>query len=87
MRAEAKGLLTEARSAEFLAVLREMSIVVDHATTAHASSETLQLARRFSLSSYDAAYLELALREGLPMATLDAQLRGAASAAGVAVAH
>ena len=40
-------------------------------------------AKRFDLSFYDAAYLELALREGLPLATLDCQLQNAASAANV----
>jgi predicted nucleic acid-binding protein len=43
----------------------------------------LQLARRYRLSSYDASYLELAMREAVPMATLDEDLRRAASKAGV----
>lgn len=46
-------------------------------------SDTLQLARRYKLSAYDAAYLELALRTGLPLATLDADLTKASEAAGV----
>ena len=41
------------------------------------------LARNHRLSVYDAAYLELALREGIPLATLDAGLRRAAAAEGV----
>ncbi|MEK7753053.1 MAG: type II toxin-antitoxin system VapC family toxin, partial [Acidobacteriota bacterium] len=44
---------------------------------------TLSLARRYALSAYDAAYLELALREGLPLATLDSALRKAARKTGV----
>ena len=44
---------------------------------------TLSLAREHGLSAYDAAYLELALRQGLPLATLDAGLRKAAARAGV----
>lgn len=47
--------------------------------------EMLALALRFGLSSYDAAYLELALRRQLPIATQDADLRAAAQAAGVGV--
>lgn len=43
----------------------------------------LTLARTHNLSSYDAAYLELALREGLPLATLDQQLKQAALNIGV----
>jgi predicted nucleic acid-binding protein len=41
------------------------------------------LARTHHLSAYDAAYLELAIREGLPLATLDDDLRRAAARAGV----
>ena len=43
----------------------------------------LSLARAHGLSSYDAAYLELALRRGLALATLDKKLKAAASAVGV----
>ena len=42
------------------------------------------LARAHNLSAYDAAYLELALRRGLKLATLDKKLKAAAAAAGVA---
>jgi predicted nucleic acid-binding protein len=46
-------------------------------------SNTLQLAERYALTSYDACYLELALRKALPLATLDAALQTAAKAVGV----
>jgi len=82
-RAEAKALVTEARSGAFLAMLAGVDIEVDTATFAHALSGTLQLARRFSLSAYDASYLELALRLGIPLATLDGDLHKAAQKAGV----
>ncbi len=82
-RAEAKGLVTEARSEAFLEMLQGIDIEVDKATFLHALSDTLQLARRFRLSAYDASYLELALREGLPLATLDEDLQKAAKKAGV----
>jgi predicted nucleic acid-binding protein len=49
-------------------------------------SEVLGLVLRFGLSSYDAVYLELALRLQLPIATTDGPLRDAALAAGVGVA-
>ena len=45
----------------------------------------MTLAERFALSAYDAAYLELAHRHGLPLATLDQELRAAATDLGVAV--
>jgi predicted nucleic acid-binding protein len=60
-----------------------VDIEVDAATFAHALSGTVQLARRYKLSSYDASYLELALRSGLPLATLDEDLQKAAKKAGV----
>jgi predicted nucleic acid-binding protein len=82
-RAEAKELVTEARSEAFLEMLQGVDIVVDTATFSHALSDTLQLARRYRLSAYDASYLELALREGLPLATLDEDLQKATKKAGV----
>jgi len=77
VKAQSKGLVTEARSSAFIGLLEEMFITVDASTAGRALGDTLQLARRFRLPSYDAAYLELALREGLPLATLDAALRDA----------
>lgn len=82
-KAEAKALVTEARSRAFLEMLEEIEIEVDAATFAHALSDTLQLVRRYKLSAYDASYLELALRTGLPLATLDEDLQKAAKKAGV----
>ena len=82
-RAEAKGLVTEARSEAFLEVLEGVDIEADAATFSHALSHTLQLARRYKLSTYDASYLELSMRLGLPLATLDGDLQNAAKKAGV----
>jgi predicted nucleic acid-binding protein len=82
-RAEAKYGLTEARSMEFVHLLQQMQIQIDTETCAHAMGDTLQLARRYNLSAYDASYLELALREGLALATLDEELLKAAKKAGV----
>lgn len=77
VKAQAKALVTEARATVFIGLLNDMCIRVDPRTTERALGDTLQLARRFKLSSYDASYLELALREGLPLASLDAALREA----------
>jgi prevent-host-death family protein len=77
VKAQAKGLVSEARATAFIGLLQEMAIEIDTHTAARALGDTLQLARRFTLSAYYAAYLELALREGLPLATLDADLRKA----------
>lgn len=82
-RAEAKGFVTEARSDAFLEMLEGVDIDVDSATFVQSFSDTLHLARRYKLSSYDASYLELALRLGMPLATLDDDLQKAAKKAGV----
>ena len=82
-RAEAAGLVSEARSQTFIGMLGKLELSVDPATPAQALGATLQLARRYSLSAYDAAYLELALRTGLPLATLDQKLTKALRKAGV----
>ena len=66
-----------------LADLALLDIVADGETERHAWKATLQLATRHRLSVYDASYLELARRRGLPLASLDGPLRSAASAEGV----
>jgi Rhodopirellula transposase DDE domain len=51
-----------------------LDITIDQRTDLHAGSETLDIADRFQLTLYDAAYLELAQRRSLPLATLAAAL-------------
>lgn len=65
-----------------LSDLGQLDIVSDPDTDSHAWAETLQLADRFRLTLYDAAYMELAQRRHLPLATLDRELRMAAKALG-----
>ena len=60
-----------------------LDITTDDQTGVQAWGETLNMADRFQLTVYDAAYLELAERRTLPLATLDAELRAAAKALGV----
>jgi predicted nucleic acid-binding protein len=62
-----------------------LDITTDAYTDPHAWAETLLLADRFGLTVYDAAYLELAHRRALPLATLDEALGAAASALGLDV--
>jgi predicted nucleic acid-binding protein len=66
-----------------LADLALLPISVDPETDRQAWSATLRLAERHKLTTYDAAYLELAKRRGLPLATLDAELQDAARAEGL----
>jgi predicted nucleic acid-binding protein len=86
LKAESSRAVDEARSTAFVALLNTLPVSVDDHTAARALSDCLQLARRYKLSSYDASYLELALREGLPLATLDGDLRKAMVRAGVPLA-
>ena len=80
---EGKGIVSEAESQRFTTLLGQLDIATDVETMLHALDDTLNLARRYRLSAYDAAYLELALRMGLPLATLDADLAKAAATAGL----
>ena len=82
---ESRGIVTEADSQHYIALLGRLNITIDQASADHALGGTLNLARRYKLSAYDAAYLELSLRLGLPLATLDSDLTKAATAAGVPI--
>ncbi len=69
----------------FLQQLSVLPIYVEHHTHAHCFSSILALSRSHGLSSYDAAYLDLAIRKGLPIATLDKKLQAAANQAKVKI--
>lgn len=83
LKAERRGRLAPIKTTFILGLLREMPIVIDDETDRRAFLETLQLARIHNLSAYDAAYLELALRKALPLATFDRALARAARSNGV----
>ena len=76
--AERRKRLSEADSARFLTLLNALPIQVEQETPERMTREILFLARELKLSTYDASYLDLAMREGLPLATLDKALRKAA---------
>ena len=82
---ERRKRTTQANTVTWLGFLSSLPIEVDEETKAHAFGDTISLARDHSLSVYDAAYLELAMRRGLPLATLDDKLKAAAQAAGVPI--
>jgi predicted nucleic acid-binding protein len=63
-----------------LAQLLKLTITTDRQTADEAWGISLDLADRFRLTLYDACYLELAQRRGVPLATLDKDLRKAAKA-------
>lgn len=83
--AERRGRLDAAASARFMELVLALPIVVDPVSRSPALSRAYTLAKARGLSAYDAAYLEMALRHGIPLATLGARLRKAADAEGVRV--
>jgi predicted nucleic acid-binding protein len=72
-------------AAQFAASLAALPIAVDEAMLNCVFNEILAIARGQNLSVYDASYLELATRSGLPLASLDNKLRAAADALGVRI--
>jgi len=80
--AKRKGRIDQAGIEKFLSTLDIYDIEVDGETMNVAWAKTLSLAEGFGLTAYDAAYLELALRKGLPLASLDEPLRRAVRQAG-----
>jgi predicted nucleic acid-binding protein len=80
---ERRGRIAQSESVRFLTVLRSMPITVDEETTLRAWMDILPLARQLNLSAYDASYLDLAIRRGLPLATADRRMREAATLLGL----
>jgi predicted nucleic acid-binding protein len=85
MRRKPQARITASKRAEFLAIMADTTIYLDTHTISNAWTAILELADRHKLSTYDAAYLELAMRLGVKLATLDKDLRKAATAVGVKV--
>jgi len=81
--AERRGRLNQADTVQFLSLLWQLPIFVEPERPERMFGEILALAREQRLSSYDATYLHLAMRRGLPLATADEPLRQAAIRAGV----
>ena len=80
---ERRGRLKTGQRQEILDRIQVLPIRVDAETPFHGWKVIPALALRYSLTTYDAAYLELALRLNAPLATLDPQLSRAARKAGV----
>ncbi len=83
--AERRGRIDAAQIAEFVALVRDLPVAIDEETPQHALHEVLALARAEGLTTYDASYLELAMRLGVPLATQDKELRRAAENLGTPV--
>ena len=78
--AECRGRLTQEDTAAAVQAIDALGIHLDHAPD---NASLLRLARTHGLSAYDALYLELAVRQQRPLATLDHKLRAAAQAEGI----
>lgn len=83
--AERRRRLSAADAGRFLQLLGGLPIGIEPGSGITASDSVWQLARQNQLSAYDAAYLDLAVREGLPVATRDEKLRQACKVQGVEV--
>jgi len=76
--AERRRRIDRAQVRSFVARLMALPIVVEEAGAARTLGEVLSVGRDTRLAAYDALYLDLALRRGQPLATLDTALRAAA---------
>lgn len=76
--AERRNWLHESDCVRFLSLLSRLPIYVEQVWPEKMMKQLLALGKGNSLSSYDAVYLELAMRQGLPIATLDSGLVEAA---------
>jgi predicted nucleic acid-binding protein len=85
LQAERRGRINMATVDGRLAAFEALPITVDTASWLHTSTAVLALARLHGLTTYDAAYLELAIRQRLPLATKDKALKRACAAVGVVV--
>ena len=83
--AERRKRMTKADSVRFQELLQELPIQVEISTPQRIFGPVLDLAREQNLSTYDASYLDLAMRTGLPIATLDDALKQAATRCGIAL--
>lgn len=85
LNSERNGRLSSDERREIADSIRALPIRQDEETYLRAWHETTALAEQYGLTTYDAAYLELAIRLDAPLATLDQDLAGAARKAGVAL--
>jgi predicted nucleic acid-binding protein len=85
LHAEKRGRITTGDVSTRLELIAELPIATDHEMAGRAWREIMTLARAEGLTAYDAVYLELAIRRGLPLSTKDDALSSAARRIGVAI--
>lgn len=82
---ERKKRITASQANTFIGLLNALPIEVDTSLDELPNKRIMDIARKYSISAYDAAYLELALRKGFPLASFDKLLCDSARKAGVAI--
>ena len=83
--AERRGRVAAGEAAELASAVHDLNVTLVDFTLDDALGRLLDLSRAHGLTVYDAAYLELAMREGLALATEDDDLRSAAHSAGIPI--
>jgi predicted nucleic acid-binding protein len=83
--AERRKRISVAQVTALLGRIAQLPVSVENVEPSHAFGQVLSVARQEQLTEYDAAYVELALRRALPLATLDDKLRQAARRVGIAL--
>ncbi len=83
--AQKRGRLARGQRLAFVEQLLNLAIKVESPTARTVLDSQAGLAERFGLTAYDAAYVDLALRHGLPLATQDKAMKRAAIKAGVTI--
>ena len=83
--AERRKRLSKSAGIRFLALINDLPIIVIQESPERMTREILSLARERHISTYDASYLDLAMRKGLPIATQDSGLKKAARACEVPI--
>jgi predicted nucleic acid-binding protein len=80
-----RNRISEEKATRFVQDLTSLPIQIDPESTLQIFSRVFALAQQHRLTAYDAAYLEIAMRAGVPLASLDDDLRKAAVAVGAAL--
>jgi predicted nucleic acid-binding protein len=83
--AERRKRVRQLETRRFIDLLSDLKVEMEARSVADAVSNILPLGREYVLSAYDAAYLDVAIRHGVPLATLDSNLRKASTRAGIEI--
>lgn len=83
--AERRNRVTQSEIRQFVELLNGLTVLLGSRSVTESVSSVLPLAREYNLSAYDAAYLDVALRHGIPLATLDHSLKKAGRKARVEI--